>query len=119
MRSWHLRWNFSSPTDSASSTSRMSGSTSVATAKARRAAIPVEKVRIGRVDEVLAAPPTRRCARAAARVSRAREAQQRALEHDVLAARQLAVEPEAELQDRGDPSRDDDAALRRAAARGR
>ncbi len=42
IRSMHLRWKASSPTDSTSSTSRMSGSTLIATAKPRRANMPDE-----------------------------------------------------------------------------
>ena len=42
MRSRHLRWNGSSPTASTSSTSRMSGSTCTATAKASRTYMPDE-----------------------------------------------------------------------------
>ena len=42
MRSMHLRWNASSPTESTSSTSRISGSTFTATAKPSRAAMPDE-----------------------------------------------------------------------------
>src|SRR5437870_13714458 len=42
IRSVHLRWNSMSPTESTSSTRRMSGSTSVATANPSRATMPVE-----------------------------------------------------------------------------
>ena len=41
-RCTHLRWNASSPTASTSSTSRMSGSTLMATAKPRRTYMPEE-----------------------------------------------------------------------------
>ena len=42
MRAKHLRWKASSPTASTSSTTRMSGSTWMAAAKARRAYMPLE-----------------------------------------------------------------------------
>ena len=48
MRSTHFFWNAPSPTAIASSTTSTCGSTLVATANARRAAIPDEYVRRGR-----------------------------------------------------------------------
>jgi hypothetical protein len=62
----------------------------------------------GRVDELLQLRPLDDSWSPAPHFG-AREAEQRALEHDVLASRQLAVESEAELEKRGGPADDDDA----------
>ena len=61
-----------------------------------------EVLDLGPLDDALEAPPH----------VRAREAQERALEHDVLARGELAVEPQAELEDRRDPAGDVDPPFR-------
>ena len=108
----HLRWKATSPTDSTSSTSRISGSRWAATAK-RQAHVHaggvaldrrVEELRdLGELDDVVELAPD----------LGARHAEDGAVQVDVLAAAELGVEARADLEQAADAAVDLDPALGR------
>ena len=94
-----LRWKAVSPTASTSSTSSTSGSLKAATPNPSRAYIPDEYHLTGRVHELLDAGELDDLVQAACGLREA-DAQDRALEEDVLAAGQLGVEAGPKLDQR-------------------
>ena len=100
----HFRWNCSSPTASTSSTSRMSGSTLIATEKPEPHVHARRVVLHRRVDELLEAGEVDDVVEACVELL-LRQAEDRAVEVDVLPARQLGVEAGAELEQRRDLAR--------------
>ena len=95
----HLAAKRSSPTASASSTSRMSGSTRIAAANASRIAMPVEYVRIGASMNSPSSENsiTSSSWRLASRRSRPERQQ---LDHGVFAAGKIRIESRAEREQR-------------------
>src|SRR6185312_12452578 len=95
MRAKHLRWNASSPTESASSTTRISGSALIATAKARRTYMPLEYVL---TCCSMNSPMSANAAISSKRASISTQSKYRGIEVDILTASEFRIESRSQLQ---------------------